>query len=117
MEISTYLLETIKNQFEVFCIRVLQNEERDCYRELERLSKKMSLFSELNAEQLNGIGRMEEYDSDLYLCLDVTDDTLEMLYTLILHVITRLLVWIKNRKQLMAFALFKNPKAIFFEEQ
>lgn len=52
-----------------------------------------------------------------YLCLDVTDDTLEMLYTLILHVITRLLVWIKNRKQLMAFALFKNPKAIFFEEQ
>lgn len=67
MEISTYLLETIKNQFEVFCIRVLQNEARDCYRELERLSKKMSLFSELNAEQLNGIGRMEEYDSDLYL--------------------------------------------------
>lgn len=51
------------------------------------------------------------------MCLDVTDDTLEMLYTLILHVITRLLVWIKNRKQLMAFALFKNPKAIFFEEQ
>lgn len=35
--------------------------------EVERLSKKMSIFSELNAEQLNGIGRMEEYDSDLYL--------------------------------------------------
>lgn len=67
MEISTYLFETIKNQFEVFCIRVLQNEARDCYREMERMSKKMSLFSELNAEQLNSIGRMQEYDSDFYL--------------------------------------------------
>lgn len=67
MEKSTYLFETVKNQFEVFCIRVLQNEARDCYRELERMSKKMSLFSELKAEQLNGIGKMEEYDSDLYL--------------------------------------------------
>lgn len=67
MEKSTYLFETVTNQFEVFCIRVLQNEARDCYRELERMSKKMSLFSELNAEQLNGMGRMEEYDSDFYL--------------------------------------------------
>lgn len=67
MDISTHLLETIKNQFEVFCIRVLQNEARDCYREMERMSKKMSLFSELNAEQLNSIGRMQEYDSDFYL--------------------------------------------------
>ena len=34
MSISVCLLETIQNQFEVFCIRVLQNEARDCYREL-----------------------------------------------------------------------------------
>lgn len=52
-----------------------------------------------------------------FLYLDVTDDTLKMLFTLILHVMTRLLAWLKNRKQLMAFALFKNPKAIFFVEQ
>ena len=51
------------------------------------------------------------------LYLDVTDDTLKMLFTLILHVMTRLLAWLKNRKQLMAFALFKSPKAIFFVEQ
>lgn len=40
MNISTHLLDAIRNQFEVFCIRVLQNEARDCYRELERMSKK-----------------------------------------------------------------------------
>lgn len=67
MKISTYLVDTIKNQFEVFCIRVLQNEARDCYRELERMSKKESLFSELKIEQLNRVGAIQEFDSDFYL--------------------------------------------------
>ena len=67
MSISVCLLETIQNQFEVFCIRVLQNEARDCYRELERMSKKMVLFSEMTAEQLNSLSSTEEYDSDFYL--------------------------------------------------
>lgn len=67
MQISTYLLETIRNQFEVFCIRVLQNEARDCYRELERMSKKMIFFSEMTAEQLNSLSSTEKYDSDFYL--------------------------------------------------
>ena len=53
MSISVCLLETIQNQFEVFCIRVLQNEARDSYRDLERMSKKMVLFSEMTAEQIN----------------------------------------------------------------
>lgn len=67
MKISTYLVDTIKNQFEVFCIRVLQNEARDCYRELERMSKKESLFSELKIEQLNRISAIQKFDSDFYL--------------------------------------------------
>ena len=67
MSISVCLLETIQNQFEVFCIRVLQNEARDCYRELERMSKKMVLFSEMTAEQLNSLSSTAEYDSDFYL--------------------------------------------------
>lgn len=67
MNISIYLLETIRNQFEVFCIRVLQNEARDCYRELERMSKKMVLFSELTVTQINNLSSTEEYDSDFYL--------------------------------------------------
>lgn len=67
MKISTYLVDTIKNQFEVFCIRVLQNEARDCYRELERMSKKESLFSELKIEQLNRVSAIQEFDSDFYL--------------------------------------------------
>lgn len=67
MSISTYILETIRNQFEVFCIRVLQNEARDCYRELERMSKKMVLFSELTAEQMNSFSSTQEYDSDFYV--------------------------------------------------
>lgn len=67
MNISVCILETIRNQFEVFCIRVLQNEARDCYRELERISKKMVLFSELTAEQLNSLGSTQEYYSDFYL--------------------------------------------------
>lgn len=67
MNISACILDTIRNQFEVFCIRVLQNEARDCYRELERMSKKMVLFSEMTAEQLNGLNSTEEYDSDFYL--------------------------------------------------
>lgn len=67
MSISKYILETIRNQFEVFCIRVLQNEARDCYRELERMSRKMVLFSDLTEEQLNRFSNTEEYDSDFYL--------------------------------------------------
>lgn len=67
MKISTYLVDTIKNQFEVFCIRVLQNEARDCYRELERMSKKESLFSELKIEQLNRVSAIQKFDSDFYL--------------------------------------------------
>lgn len=67
MKISTYLEDTIKNQFEAFCIRVLQNEARDCYRELERMSKKESLFSELKAQKLNSVSTMQEFDSDCYL--------------------------------------------------
>lgn len=67
MNTSACILDTIRNQFEVFCIRVLQNEARDCYRELERMSKKMVLFSEMTAEQLNGLSSTEEYDSDFYL--------------------------------------------------
>lgn len=55
MSISTYLLETIRNQFEVFCIRVLQNEARDCYRELDYMNKKMVLFSDLPEEQFNSL--------------------------------------------------------------
>lgn len=67
MKISSYLMESIRNQFESFCKRVLQNEARDCYRELERMSKKMVLFSELTAEQLNTLCNTQEYDSDFYL--------------------------------------------------
>lgn len=67
MNISTYLLDAIRNQFEVFCVRVLQNEARDCYRELERMSKKESLFSELKAQKLNSVSTMQEFDSDCYL--------------------------------------------------
>jgi len=67
MNISTHLLDAIRNQFEVFCIRVLQNEARDCYRELERMSKKESLFSELKAQKLNSVSTMQEFDSDCYL--------------------------------------------------
>lgn len=67
MSISKCILETIRNQFEVFCIRVLQNEARDCYSELERMSRKMVLFSELTEEQLNKFSKTEEYDSDFYL--------------------------------------------------
>lgn len=67
MSISTYIVETIRNQFEVFCIRILQNEARDCYRELERMSKKMVLFSELTEEQINSFSSTPEYDSDFYL--------------------------------------------------
>lgn len=67
MNISTHLLDAIRNQFEVFCIRVLQNEARDCYRELERMSKKESLFSELKAQKLNSVSTMQEFDFDCYL--------------------------------------------------
>lgn len=67
MSISTYLLETIRNQFEVFCIRVLQNEARDCYRELDYMNKKMVLFSDLSEEQFNSFSSIQEYDSDFYL--------------------------------------------------
>lgn len=67
MSISTYLLETIRNQFEVFCIRVLQNEARDCYRELDYMNKKMVLFSDLPEEQFNSFSSIQEYDSDFYL--------------------------------------------------
>ena len=67
MGISTYLLDAIRKQFEVFCIRVLQNEARDCYRELSRMSKKISLFSELRSDQLNNLSSIQEYDSDFYL--------------------------------------------------
>lgn len=67
MDISTCAFETIRNQFEVFCIRVLQNEARDCYRELKRINKKIVLFSELTEEQLNSFCSMQEYSSDFYL--------------------------------------------------
>lgn len=67
MSISACMIETIRNQFEVFCIRVLQNEARDCYRELERMSKKIVLFSEMTAEQLDCLSNAEIYDSDFYL--------------------------------------------------
>ncbi len=67
MGISTYLSDAIRKQFEVFCIRVLQNEARDCYRELSRMSKKISLFSELKSDQLNNLSSIQEYDSDFYL--------------------------------------------------
>lgn len=67
MSISKYISETIRNQFEVFCMRVLQNEARDCYRELERMGRKTVLFSEMTEEQLNNFSSMEEYASDFYL--------------------------------------------------
>lgn len=67
MSISTYLVETIRNQFEVFCIRVLQNEARDCYRELDYMNKKMVLFSDLPEEQFNSFSSIQEYDSDFHL--------------------------------------------------
>lgn len=67
MGISVHLSDAIRNQFEVFCIRVLQNEARDCYRELSRMSKKMSLFSELKSEHLKNFSSIQEYDSDFYI--------------------------------------------------
>lgn len=67
MGISVHLMDVVRNQFEVFCIHVLQNEARDCYRELSRMSKKMSLFSELKSEQLKNFSSIQEYDSDFYI--------------------------------------------------
>lgn len=67
MGISVHLMDVVRNQFEVFCNHVLQNEARDCYRELSRMSKKMSLFSELKSEQLKNFSSIQEYDSDFYI--------------------------------------------------
>lgn len=55
----------LKNVFIAFCIKVLKNEARNCYKELERRKKVISIH-ELTMDQLSYLNKIEEYEIEFY---------------------------------------------------
>lgn len=64
-EIFMNFSQGLKNVFIAFCIKVLKNEARNCYKELERRKKVISIH-ELTMDQLSYLNKIEEYEIEFY---------------------------------------------------